>query len=131
MQSFSDSLLEHKGTGEQKGTGISQLFTSLELGYRFRAGKPADELPYYFELGYNVWKRLWLKGTLDGVESRPFGGGAEEDYHQWIVAVLLSKDPSQRVQPRTPGLEIGTGRVFAGKNTGVGQTVFLKLSYQF
>jgi len=124
-------LIASMGLWKQPELDLSRLFASLEVGYRFRAGAPADELPYFFEVGVNVWKRFWVKGTLDGVESRPFGGGVEEDFHKWTVALLLSKDPTQRVQHQIPGVELGYGRVYAGKNTGAGQMVFLKLSYQF
>jgi hypothetical protein len=124
-------VLFSKGFLLHKDTKISQLFASLEVGYRLRAEDPADEIPYFFELGYNLWGPLWLKGTLDGVESRPFGGGAEEDFIKWTASLLISKDPSERRQRNIFGVEIGYGSVFAGKNTGAGQTVFLKLLYQF
>lgn len=124
-------LIAGKGLWAQPDTGLARLFASLEVGYRFRAEEPADEIPYFFEVGLNVWKRLWVHGILEGVESRAFGGGAEEDFHKWTAALLLSKDPSQRAQRQTAGLELGYGEVFAGKNTGAGRILFLKLFYQF
>jgi hypothetical protein len=124
-------LIFSKGLWPHPDTGISRVFVSLEGGYWYRAGPPADELPYYFEAGVNVWKFVWGKVTLDGVESRPFGGGMEEDFHKWTAALLLSKDPAQRTQHHIPGLELGYGEVYAGKNTGAGRVLFLKLFYQF
>jgi hypothetical protein len=110
----------------------SRLFTSLEIGYQVRAEKPSNEIPYLFEVGFNVWKRLWFKGMIDGVESKPFDEeGEEEDFSKWTASLIFSKDPATRSQEETPTLELGYGEVFTGKNTGEGEVFFLKLAYQF
>lgn len=119
----------------------SRLYASVEVGYRLRAEEPADEIPYVVEIGWYPWSgertRLLLKGVLDGVESRPFGGrGAEEDFVKWTLSgrlelgrPLASQDPTR--QRQTAGIELGGGTVFAGKNTGAGQSVFVKLFYNY
>lgn len=131
----------------------ARLYVNLEVGYRFRAEEPADEIPYVVEIGGYPWSseraRLLLKGVLDGVESRPFGGrGAEEDFIKWTLSgrlelgrLLVSRDPTSPRQTygdpnptssrQTYGVEIGGGTVFAGKNTGAGQSVFVKLFYNY
>ena len=119
----------------------SRLYASVEVGYRVRAEEPADEIPYVVELGWYPWSseqtRFLLKGVIEGVESRAFGGhGAEEDFVKWTLSgrlelgrPLASKDPTR---PRhTGGIEVGGGTVFAGKNTGAGQSVFVKLFYNY
>lgn len=135
-------LLVSQGFFPEPGElGQARLYASVEVGYRFRADEPADEIPYVAELGWYPWRsertRVLLKGMLDGVESRPFGGrGAEEDFVKWTLSgrlelgrPVVSQDPTR---PRkTSGIEIGGGTVFAGKNTGAGQSIFVKLFYNY
>lgn len=132
---LADCQIDYEGLlilsrGFWERNNISRLFMSLEGGYRFRTEKPADEIPYVLEGGYNFRWNLWVKGRLEGVESRPWGGGAEEDFTKWSASLLLSEDPSQRNESDTFTLEIGYGEVFAGRNTGALQQGFLKLAYQ-
>ena len=135
-------LLVSQGFFPEPGDrGRARLYASVEVGYRFRAEEPADEIPYVVEIGWYPWNseqtRVLLKGMLDGVESRAFGGrGAEEDFVKWTLSgrfelgrLVLSQNPTR---PRkTSGIEIGGGTVFAGKNTGAGQSIFVKLFYNY
>lgn len=113
------------------GLNQSRAYASAELGYRHRNGIPADEIPYFVETAANFYGPVWIKGTVDGVKSRPFGGGAVEDYHKWGLSVLIARNPADRSQGRRPGVEVGIGEVFAGRNTGAGRTAFIKVFHQF
>lgn len=128
---FEMRLLFSRGLLGSVQTGISRFFMSLETGYRFREQAPADEIAYFFELGYNFFKSLWIKHMIDGVESRPFGDGIEEDFLKTSISFLFSKNPSNHTQYNFPTVELGYGQVVKGKNTGAGQIVFLNIAYLF
>lgn len=139
------------GRGFLEENGLSRLYGNIEVGYRFRAEKPADEIPYVLEIGVYPWSRgrtrLLLKAALEGVGSRPFGGrGDKEDFTKVIGGMRLElgdilpspdrpnrgpgRDPT-RFERNVPGFEIGYGNVVAGKNTGAGQSIFFKLFYRY
>ncbi len=48
------------------GTG----WVNLEIGYTYRTGNLADEVPIYAEIGYPTgWDRLTIKGTVNWIDS--------------------------------------------------------------
>jgi hypothetical protein len=118
--------------------GIISAYFTGELGYRFRRDAPTDELPYFVEVASQLGSSVvWLKGFVDGVQARSPGSssGQEEDYSKWSASVMIGRDPTTRdAEGRRPGVlplvEVGVGGVFAGRNTGVGHTVFVKFALQ-
>ncbi|MBI4472188.1 MAG: hypothetical protein HY646_05935 [Acidobacteria bacterium] len=125
-------IILSRGFAGEKTTGVSRTFVSGELGYRSRLKDPADEIPYFLEAGWNAGGRWWLKGTVDGVASRPASTtGSEEDFAKWTAGIVYSKDPSER-RENAFTFEVGYGEVFSGKNTGIGRPIlFAKFAYQF
>ena len=57
--------------------------------------------------------------------------GAKGRLRFWSLRLRIDKDPTLSKQGQYPTWELGYGRVFAGKNTGAGQIVFLKAGYRF
>jgi hypothetical protein len=42
-------------------------YLGAELGYRYRAGAPADEFRYLLEYGFNATEKLYLRAKYDGI----------------------------------------------------------------
>jgi hypothetical protein len=117
--------------------GIISAYATGEVGYRLRQDAPTDEVPYFVEVASQLGGTLfWVKGFVDGVQSRaPDALEQEEDYAKWSASVMIGRDPTTRdADGRRPGVlplvEVGVGGVFAGRNTGVGKTVFVKFALQ-
>lgn len=120
--------------------GIITAYLNADAGYRIRRDAPTDEVPFFIESAWQVGTvgphPFWLKGFVDGVQSRAGEQlGQVEDYAKWSAGVMWGRDPESRdasgVQSGfLPLLEVGVGGVFAGRNTGAGKVVFVKLAFQ-
>ncbi len=97
-------------------------YTKFELGFRYRAEEPSNEIPYYFEFGYNLTPNLILKTSLDGQTA--VGAGTKED---WLKGTL---GPIFKIG-NLFNIEFGYGNTFAGRNTSAAQEVFSSLSRQW
>ena len=109
------------------GKSLHALFngyTKLEFGFRARDEEPTNEIPYFFELGYNALDWLTLKTTIDGIEGIQGTGKTEEDYTKYNVSAILKVLNSCN-------LEIGYGETFYGKNSSAAQEIVLSVSTQF
>ena len=96
-------------------------YTKLEFGFRGRNEEPANEIPYFFELGYNLNPRLILKTTIDGQKGLAHRGQIVED---WVKGTF---GPIIKITD-VLNLEFGYGNTFAGKNSGASQEGYLAVS---
>ena len=107
-------------------------FLGLELGYRWRAEDPADEIVYLAQGGMHLVGGVSLQGELDGVESLDCTGD-EEDYHIWRTGLLYqSRGGASPIRfGRSVGLGIWYGMTYAGKNTSKGNEIVAKIFWEF
>ena len=96
-------------------------YTKLEFGFRGRKEEPANEIPYFFELGYNLNPRLILKATIDGQKGLAHRGQIVEDWVKGTFGPIIKISDAFN-------LEFGYGKTFAGKNTSLAQEVYLSAS---
>ncbi len=97
-------------------------YTKFESGFRLRAEEPSNEMPYFFEFGYNLTPDLILKTTLDGQTG--VGGGRNEDWLKYTIGPIFKiKDLFN--------IEFGFGHTFTGRNTSAAKEVFTTLSRQW
>lgn len=98
-------------------------YTKVEFGFLARRGRPANQIPYFFEYGYNPRKWLTLKTTYDCVEGIS-QTGADEDYMKYTIGPIFKiKD--------LINIELGFGHTFYGENTSAAKEVFCTLSKQW
>lgn len=97
-------------------------YTKFETGFTFRAEERSNEIPYFFEFGYNLSPDVIFKTTLDGKTA--VGGGMPEDLLKYTVGPILKvKDLFN--------IELAYGHTFAGRNTSAAKEVFSTLSRQW
>ncbi|MBU0999638.1 hypothetical protein KKG24_05070 [Patescibacteria group bacterium] len=97
-------------------------YTKFETGFKFRAEEPSNEIPYFFEFGYNLFPSLILKTTLDGQTA--VGAGMKEDLLKYTLGPIFKiKD--------LLNIEFSYGHTFAGRNTSAGKEVITTLSRQW
>ena len=97
-------------------------YTKFELGFTYRAEKPSNEIPYYFEFGYNFRPFLILKASLDGKTA--VGAGTKEDWLVYTVGPIFKIGDLFNI-------EFGYGDTITGRNTSVGKKIFTSLSRQW
>lgn len=99
-------------------------YTKFELGFRARNEEPVNEIPYFFEFGYNFSPWLVLKTTLDCSEGLAQTGGVDEDWMKYTVGPIFKiKDMLN--------IEFGFGHTFYGKNTSAAKEIICSLSSQW
>ena len=119
--------------GDPRGEATrDRAFAGLELGYRWRADAPADEIVYLAQGGWLVCGGVSLQGELDGVKSIE-GTGDEEDYHIWRAGLLYqSKGGASPIRfGRTFGAGAWYGATYAGRNTSEGKEFIVKVFCAF
>jgi len=52
-------------------------YCGVEIGYRWRAGAPEDEIRYLAEIGTDVGKHLYVRSKLDGVKGTKSGAAVD------------------------------------------------------
>lgn len=58
------------------GYGLGSYgYLGAELGYRYRAGAPADEIRYLLEYGFNATEKLYLRAKYDGIVGQKNSSG--------------------------------------------------------
>jgi len=97
-------------------------YTKFELGFRYRTEEPSNEIPYFFEFGYNLMPSIILKTTLDGQTA--VGGGTKEDWIKYTLGPIFKIGDLFNI-------EFGYGYTFAGRNSSAAQEVFTTLSRQW
>lgn len=97
-------------------------YTKFELGFRYRAEEPSNEIPYFFEFGYNLTPDVILKTTLDGQTA--VGGGTKEDWLKYTVGPIFKIG-------KLFNIEFGYGHTFAGRNSSAAKEVITTLSRQW
>jgi len=96
-------------------------YTKLEFGFRERNEEPTNEIPYFFELGYNLNPNLILKTTIDGQKGLTHRGQIAESWTKGTFGPIIKITDAFN-------LEFGYGNTFAGKNTSAGQEVYFSAS---
>jgi tetratricopeptide (TPR) repeat protein len=100
-------------------------YTKFEFGFRGRAEEPANDIPYFFELGYDLTPKIVLKASIDGQEGlAPQAGGIDEDWTKGTFGPIIKIADFFNI-------EFGYGNTFMGKNTSAAQEVYLTLSSQW
>lgn len=94
-------------------------YTKFELGFRGRKEEPSNEIPYFFEFGYNLLPNLILKTTLDAQVG--IGGGKNEDWTKGTIGPIFKLGDLFN-------LEFGYGITFAGRNTSAAKEIFATAS---
>lgn len=97
-------------------------YTKFETGFRLRAQKPSNEIPYFCEFGYNLIPDLILKTTLDGQTA--VGAGTKEDWTKYTIGPIFKIGDLFNI-------EFGFGHTFTGRNTSAAKEVFTTLSRQW
>lgn len=98
-------------------------YGKMEFGYRIRQKEPVDQMPYFFEFGYNLTDNLLFKTSIDGVEA-VYGGPDAESYTKWVRSFVY------RIR-KGLSVEVGYGWTFAGKNSSAGKEIILSTVVQF
>lgn len=109
-------------------------YLGVELGYRARAEERTNEIPYFFEFGFQPTDKIMIKTVLDGIEGLSGTGKIEEDYTKWTLSLIYKlKGGFSSVYRGEPSinLEIGYGKTFRGKNSSSAKEIFANLSTQF
>ncbi|MFH1269753.1 MAG: tetratricopeptide repeat protein [Candidatus Omnitrophota bacterium] len=97
-------------------------YTKFEIGFKYRAEERSNEIPYFFEFGYNLFPSLILKTTLDGQTA--VGGGTKEDLLKYTAGPIFKlKDLFN--------IEFSYGCTFAGRNTSAGKEIISSISRQW
>ena len=108
-------------------------YVNLELGYRYRAGGPADEFKYLVEFGSDITKSLYTRLKLDGTMS--MDNGARFDYSGNPTTTnnydlgKLEVTVGYKITPSW-GVELTYGPALYGQNTAAGATYSFALFYQ-
>ncbi len=156
----SPALGYHEMAGEarliaSKSFSILPSYGGVEVAYRPRGKKPANEIPYFLEYGYYPTNWVMFKGTLDGVKAIR-GTGIKEDYTKWTASVILNlrgtfgtfrkkaleEESMEEAEIGWPAVlwwlkkyisetELGYGNTFIGKNASNGSEIFFKATNQF
>jgi hypothetical protein len=114
--------------------GRKPVFLDTGVGYRYRAGAPADQVRADVTAGIDVFRRATLmaqffgiKGMRNGSPVRPNSNpNAQSDFD-------LYKGQGSVVFHVTDAtaLQLGWGNTIAGRNTGKGSTIVLALWRSF
>lgn len=100
-------------------------YTKFETGFRARNEEPSNEIPYFFEFGYNLAPWLTFKTTLDGNEGlAPQASGTDEDWIKYTVGPIF------RISDII-NMEFSFGHTFEGKNTSAAKEVICSISRQW
>lgn len=108
-------------------------YGNLELGYRFRAEAPSDELRYLVEFGIDITKELYTRAKLDGTFS--IDNGKKRDSSGNPTATnnfdlgKLDLTVGYKVAP-TWGIEASYVPTIYGQNTAAGATYTLAVYFK-
>ena len=108
-------------------------YLNAEIGYRKRNGDFSDEIPFLFEIGGNIGKRVWIKLLYDGVSS----------FSDDTASTTSNRHPNifdEEYTTISPGLsvlllngislELLYQRVLTGGNTAAGNKYFVGVSWK-
>ncbi|WP_298037958.1 hypothetical protein [uncultured Desulfuromonas sp.] len=106
-------------------------YCGVEIGYRWRAEAPADELRYLVEVGTDFSKSLYGRAKLDGIKGMNNGGGFSSNRNNPNEFDLVKLDLATgfKVTPRW-SLEAGYAPAISGESALDGTTYTLALTYQ-
>jgi protein XagA len=108
-------------------------YLNSEIGYRFRAQDPADELRYLIEFGMDFTAKIYGRIKLDGIEGMNNGSDSNEDSNNPSMAYnfdlgKLDMALGYKISPKW-AVELGFVPEIYGKNTSAGASYSLALVY--
>lgn len=108
-------------------------YGNVEIGYRWRASDPSDELRYLVEFGVDVTKDLYGRFKLDGIYSIDNGNKLGDDGNPTTTNNFdlgkLDITVGYKVTPAW-GLEASYTPALYGQNTAAGATYSLAIFYK-
>ncbi len=108
-------------------------YGNLEIGYRFRAGDPSDELRYLVELGGDITQKLFARVKLDGTFSIDNGNKSDGNGNPTATNNFdlgkLDLTVGYKITP-TWGVELSYRPDIYGQNTAAGANYSLALFYK-
>ena len=105
-------------------------YLSLEGAYRWRGREAANDVPYFAEIGYYLYRGILLKTNLDGIWGQ-HGTGDVESYMKCGGAItfeILSDRASVYRISQSFNIELGYTHVLVGQSSGAGKEIVLKVS---
>lgn len=107
-------------------------YGNVELGYRFRAGDPSDEVRYLVEAGFDLGKQFFTRVKLDGIYSVDNGKKLDATGNPTATNNFdlgkLDLTLGYKVSP-SMGVELGYRRDLYGQNTAAGANYSLALYF--
>ena len=108
-------------------------YGNVELGCRFRAGDPSDEIRYLVEFGFDLTKRIYTRAKLDGIFSVDNGRKADNSGNPTATNNFdlgkLDLTLGYQITP-TLGLEGSYRPDIYGQNTAAGANYSLAVYYK-
>jgi hypothetical protein len=109
-------------------------YCNAEIGYRFRAQDPADELRYLIEFGMDITRNAYGRVKLDGIESMDNadnvdGSGGNPSLTYNFDLGKLDMALGYRISSKW-AVEVGYVPEIYGKNISAGTTYAIALIYQ-
>jgi hypothetical protein len=117
-------------------------YFGLELGYRFRAEDPSDEIRYLVEYGFSFNDNVYFRTKLDGIESADNGNDGIDgngnlstplafDVGRWELTLGYNFGPARPAGESRWGVEVTFTQDVFGDNTLDGDSVQLGLTRVF
>ena len=105
-------------------------YANVEIGYRWRAGAPSDEIRYLIEMGVDVTKEFYTRAKLDGTFSVDNGNKIDTNGNPTSTNNFdlgkLDLTVGYKAAPNW-GLEASYAPAIYGQNTAAGATYSLAL----
>lgn len=114
-------------------------WTTLETGYTWREGAPADQVPFSIEAGFPLQRRLFVKGTLTAITSMGNDSPARPDDRFRSRADFNFNDASMLrasvsvIVPLERGVsaEAGYGQWLGGRSARQYREPYVSVGYRF
>lgn len=108
-------------------------YGNVEVGYRFRAGDPSDEIRYLVEVGFDLGKKIYTRVKLDGIYSVDNGKELDEGGNPAATNNFdlgkLDLTLGYQVTPAM-GVELGYRPDVYGQNTAAGANYSVALYFK-
>lgn len=108
-------------------------YANLEIGYRFRADAPSDELRYLVEFGVDITRTLYARAKLDGILSMNNGSASDGSGNPTTTNNFdlgkLDLTVGYKITPSL-GAEISYVPELYGRNTAAGATYSVAIFYK-
>ena len=109
-------------------------YVGAETGYRFRGGPVCNDIPFFVEGGFWLYKWLLIKSEVDGYWCHDGTGSIESEYAIWRIGPVFQVfggDASITRKNMAFNIELQYGYLFWGRNTNATQEMIVKVATQF